>query len=166
MPRSRTVVVLSFPGYQEVEFWYPVFRAREYGAELHLVTPGPEGCESHLGYPVVPTADAEQLAGRDVDALVVPGTVTGMPRVSEGQAALVRDFSVRSSLLASSGTGSDLVRSLLGDGFTHPNWLTAPDADGLPGLYRELFGRWARDGGPGGSGGPQHPGVQRNRRDK
>lgn len=146
MPRSRTVVVLSFPGYQEVEFWYPVFRAREHGAELRLVAPGPEGCESHLGYPVSPTTDAGQLAGQGVDALVVPGTVTGLPPVSEGQAALIRDFSVRRSLLVSSGTGSALVRSLLGEGFSHPNWLTAPDADGLPDLYREVFGRWSQDG--------------------
>ncbi|MBD0734315.1 hypothetical protein BGM09_15720 [Streptomyces sp. CBMA29] len=144
MPQSRTVVVLSFPGYQEVEFWYPAFRAREAGADLHLVTSDPEGCESHLGYPVVPTATVEQLAGLTIDALVVPGGVGAVPVASAGQRALIGDFSVRHGHLVSSGTGTDLVRSLLGPGFTSPNWLTAPDADGLPELYRELFGRWSR----------------------
>ncbi len=143
MPQPRTVVVLSFPGYQEIEFWYPVFRARESGAAVHLVTPTPEGCESYLGYPVVPTASVEQLDGQTIDALIVPGAVDGVPVASDGQLSAIRGFSVEHGYLVSSGTGTDLVRSLLGPGFTSPNWLTAPDADHLPTLYRDLFGRWS-----------------------
>lgn len=43
---QQNVVVLAYPRYQELDFWYPVLRGREEGATVHIVAAGPEGARA------------------------------------------------------------------------------------------------------------------------
>ena len=51
---QQKVVVLAYPGYQELDFWYPVLRSREEGAEgraadVHRVRAVQDGFAADLG---------------------------------------------------------------------------------------------------------------------
>jgi protease I len=104
-----TVVVLAYPGYQELEFWYPVFRAREEGARVQIVTPSSEPCDSFLGYPVIGDADPDAIDASDVAAIVAPGTVHGSPAASTRQLELLRRVAAGGGLVYAAGSGSELV---------------------------------------------------------
>lgn len=68
------VGVFLFNGFQELEFWYPVLRLREVGAEVTVI--GVEGAEaacSLLGYPVVPNVALAATTPGEYAALVIPG---------------------------------------------------------------------------------------------
>ena len=132
---GRNIVVLAFPNYQELELWYPVLRAREEGAGVHVVGPSDGPCESFLGYPLLPDAWAEAIDLDDVDALAVPGTVSGRPAASIEQVALIRAAHAAGLPVFASGTGAELVGEL---GLGIPSDRVAPDADGLPELVRRL----------------------------
>jgi len=132
---DRSIAVLAYPGYQELEFWYPVLRSREEGATVRIVASSEAGCESHLGYPVVGDADAAGVDVDHLDALIVPGTVTGRPALSDDQIQLIKAVRAAGRPLYAIGTAvatvADLVGSVDPDG-------TAADADELPDLIRRL----------------------------
>ena len=66
--------VFLYPGFQEMEFWYPVLRLREIGADVVVIgIDGPEAAASVLGYPVVPNVTLTAASAGDYAALVVPG---------------------------------------------------------------------------------------------
>jgi protease I len=131
---GRTVVVLAFPGYHELEFWYPVLRAREEDADVRIVATSAAGVESHLGYPVIPDADAD-LDPAGIDAIVVPGAVNGLPELSAPQWDLLRAVASAGGLVASIGTGAKLLREKdLADGGS----VSVQTTDELPEFFREL----------------------------
>nr|BFE60999.1 hypothetical protein GCM10020063_055250 [Dactylosporangium thailandense] len=132
---NRSIVVFAFDDYQELEFWYPVLRAREEGAQVKVVGPGAGPCESHLGYPVLGDTAPDEVVAGDVDALVVPGTVTGRPAVSDEQVALLRRLRAAEVPVFASGSGAHLVRELVLD--VDPDRVAA-DADALPSLFTRL----------------------------
>ncbi|WP_327003161.1 DJ-1/PfpI family protein [Dactylosporangium sp. NBC_01737] len=132
---NRSIVVFAFDGYQELEFWYPVLRAREEGAEVKVVGPGDGPCESHLGYPVLGDSAADEVVSEDVDALVVPGTVTGRPAISNAQVSLLRRLRAAQVPIYASGSGAHLVREVVLD--VDPDRVAA-DADALPSLFIRL----------------------------
>ncbi|MER7001441.1 DJ-1/PfpI family protein [Dactylosporangium sp. NPDC000555] len=132
---NRSIVVLAFDGYQELEFWYPVLRAREEGAEVKVVGPGEGPCESHLGYPILGDTAADEVVSESVDALVVPGTVVGRPAVSDEQVSLLKRLHAEGVPVFASGTGAHLVRELVLD--VDPDRV-AVDADSLPSLVTRL----------------------------
>ena len=71
---GRRIAVLVEDAYQELEFWYPLLRFREAGAEATVV--GPERgatYSSKYGYPVVAEASAEETDAAALDAVVIPG---------------------------------------------------------------------------------------------
>jgi len=111
---GSTVVVLAYPGYQEVEFWYPVFRAREEGAHVVIVS-ADDACESFLGYPVVGDEAAVDVSGADVAVLVAPGTVRGDDTASPAQRDLIRRVHAAGGRLYASGSGADLIRGVTGE---------------------------------------------------
>jgi protease I len=133
--QNRSVVVLAYPGYQELEFWYPVLRAREEGARVTVVAPSDAECESFLGYPVVGDTDAADVEVDGIDALVVPGTASGVPTASDGQAQLIRKVSAAGRPVFSVGSGNRLAADVLGD---VAGVYQAADADALPELVRRL----------------------------
>ena len=68
------VGVLIYNGFQEMEFWYPVLRLREIGADVTVIgVDGADAATSVLGYPVVPNVAMSQTSPGDYAALVVPG---------------------------------------------------------------------------------------------
>lgn len=72
--RDATVGVLVENQYQELEFWYPVLRFREAGANVVVI--GPDNATTYgskLGFPVVPEVKVADVNGADLDAVVIPG---------------------------------------------------------------------------------------------
>ena len=126
--------MLAYPGYQELEFWYPVLRAREEGATVMVVASSSQGCESHLGYPVLGDATAADIDVEHLDALVVPGTVQGRPEASDEQLQLIKAAQAAGRPIYTVGNGAGLVPEV-GDGADNRR---AADADGLPELVRTL----------------------------
>ena len=132
---GRTVVVLAFPDYHELEFWYPVLRAREEDADVRIVATSVTGVESHLGYPVIPDAAAADLAPADIDAVVVPGAVDGLPELSKPQWDLLRAVAAAGGLVASIGTGAKLLEE---NDLVGGDNVTAQTTDDLPDFFRAL----------------------------
>jgi len=66
--------VFIYDGFQEMEFWYPVLRLREIGADVAVIgVEGAEAATSVLGYPVVPNVAMAATTPGEYAALVVPG---------------------------------------------------------------------------------------------
>ncbi len=66
--------VFIYNGFQEMEFWYPVLRLREVGADVVVIgVEGSEAASSVLGYPVVPNVPMAQASPGDYAALIIPG---------------------------------------------------------------------------------------------
>jgi protease I len=66
--------VFIYNGFQEMEFWYPVLRLREVGADVVVIgVEGGEAASSVLGYPVVPNVAMAQASPGDYAALIIPG---------------------------------------------------------------------------------------------
>jgi len=66
--------VFLYDGFQEMEFWYPVLRLREVGADVVVIgVEGGEAASSVLGYPVVPNVAMAQASPGDFAALMIPG---------------------------------------------------------------------------------------------
>ena len=139
--QDRHIAVLVWPGYQELEFWYPVLRAREEGAQVTVVAPSTVECESFLGYPVVGDAEAAALDAAQLDAVVVPGTVKGQPAMSDAQARLIKGAHAAGRPVYASGTGARVLEGLIG-GVDDAH--RAADADGLPAFVRRLHADLAR----------------------
>ncbi|WP_329086172.1 DJ-1/PfpI family protein [Streptosporangium sp. NBC_01469] len=111
---QQNVVVLAYPRYQELDFWYPVLRGREEGATVHIVAAGPEGCESILGYPVVPDTASSDVDPAGVGLIVVPGVAAGEgPAASAEQIALVSAVHAAGGLVAAVGNGAEVVGTAL-----------------------------------------------------
>ena len=126
---GRTIVVLGYPGYQELELWYPVFRAREEGATVVIVTAGEES-ESYLGYPVIGDREASEIDATQVSALVAPGTVVAAPVASPAQRDLIVRVSAAGGLLYASGSGAELIRDIDGAALDQARTAEGPDAIG------------------------------------
>ncbi|MCU1658168.1 MAG: hypothetical protein JWO57_2824 [Pseudonocardiales bacterium] len=133
--RGHSIAILAYPGYQELEFWYPLLRSREEGAAVAVVASSVEGCESFLGYPVIGDVEASQVDVDGLDALIVPGTVEGRPSATEAQLQLIRDAHAAGRRLYGASTGAALVTEVTG--LADDARLVA-DADELPALVRRL----------------------------
>lgn len=71
---ARHVVVLVEEQYQELEVWYPYYRAIEAGLRATLVGTGSKASyPSKCGYPCTVQAHIDQLNVDDCDAVVIPG---------------------------------------------------------------------------------------------
>lgn len=127
---GRTIVVLAFPGYHELEFWYPVLRGREEDADVRIVASAEAGVDSHLGYPVVADTAPAAVDVTAVHAVVVPGTVEGQPELSAAQAELLRAVSAAGGVVAAVGSGTRVVDAAIAAGTT----------DELPDFFRKLAG--------------------------
>jgi putative intracellular protease/amidase len=124
---GRTIAVLAGEGYQELELWYPVLRAREAGADVAVMTSEPAGITSHLGYPLIPVGqDAEPSR---FDAVVVAGTVTGVPALSDAQTALLRVAEAEAKPIYTIGTATEVAAA---------GARRFASADALPELMRAL----------------------------
>jgi len=109
--QGRRVAVLAEDNYQELEFWYPVMRLREEGADVVVAAPlAGHAYESLLGYPLVAESTIEELDAEALDAVVVPGGEAGR-RLQDSAAAinLVRRVHERGGITAAISTGTGLL---------------------------------------------------------
>lgn len=71
---GKRVIALVDEEFEDLELWYPIYRVREEGAEVHLV--GPEKGKKYIGKYGVP-AEAEysfeEIDAKDYDGILVPG---------------------------------------------------------------------------------------------
>jgi protease I len=133
---GQAVAVLAYPGYQELEFWYPVFRAREEGATVAIVASS-EPCDSFLGYPVIGDTEPSAVKVAGLAALIVPGTVEGLPAASEAQRDLIRAVHAAGGKVFASGSGVALVKESVGEEPVAGRSVAGPDE--LPALVRSLL---------------------------
>jgi protease I len=106
--RPGLAVALVEQGYHELEFWFPVLRLRELGAEVFIA--GPSAAEtyySQLGYPVIPEGDLADAALKEPDVLIVPGGGAGQRlAASAAFGDLVRAQAARGTVVAVTGDGA------------------------------------------------------------
>jgi protease I len=108
---GRRVAVLAEEAYQELEFWYPVMRLREEGAEAVVAAPrAGYAYESFLGYPLLAEKAIEELDPATLDAVVIPGGEAGT-RLQDNPAAvdLVKQLSERGAIIAAISSGSAVL---------------------------------------------------------
>lgn len=129
------VGVFLYPGFQEMEFWYPVLRLREVGADVVVIgIDGSEAAASVLGYPVVPNVALAGTSAGDYAALVVPGgdvskiTGNGLFR------GFLRDAEERGVRIVAASQAAALA----------PNALVARTTDDVPQTVRTLLSELAR----------------------
>lgn len=71
---DATIGVLVENQYQELEFWYPVLRFTEVGANVVVIGPSSTTTYgSKLGFPVEPQVSAKDVNPAELDAIMIPG---------------------------------------------------------------------------------------------
>ncbi len=71
---GKKFAVLVEKFYEDQELWYPVYRLREAGAEVHIVGPQAGATyESKHGYPAKADKAAAEVSGKDYDGVIIPG---------------------------------------------------------------------------------------------
>jgi deglycase len=108
--RPGLAVALVEDGYAELEFWYPVLRLREEGAEVFIAGPsGDHTYYSQLGYPVVPDGDLAAAVVKHPNVLLVPGGDAGRRlAASAGFAEMTQSLAARGAVIAATGDFRDL----------------------------------------------------------
>ena len=72
---GKKVVVLVGPGYEDLEFWVPLMRLKEEGADVTVVGPraGTEYASKHGCLTATAAVSAEDVSADAFDGVVVPG---------------------------------------------------------------------------------------------
>ena len=129
------VGVFLYDGFQEMEFWYPVLRLREIGADVVVIgVDGTEAATSVLGYPVVPNVAMSATTAADYAALVVPGGNTEKLAGNAAFRAFLRDAAERRIRVAAASQAASLA----------PDALVAKTTDDVPQWTRNLLTELSR----------------------
>jgi protease I len=129
------VGVFLYDGFQEMEFWYPVLRLREIGADVVVIgVNGTEAATSVLGYPVVANVALADASPGDYAALVVPGGDTEKLAADGRFRAFLRDATERGIRIAAVSQAAALV----------PGALVAKTTDDVPQMMRNLVTELSR----------------------
>ena len=127
--------VFLYNGFQEMEFWYPVLRLREIGADVVVI--GVEGggaASSVLGYPVVPNIAMAEASPGDYAALVIPGGNVAKLVQNGALRAFLRDAASKRVRIAAASQAAALA----------PDSLVANDTDDVPRWTRALIEELSR----------------------
>jgi protease I len=139
------VGVLVRDGYQELEFWYPLLRLREEGADVTVIGAGDRTYHSRLGYPVIPDVTLAS-ASDQLDAIVVPGA-SARDAVDADTRQFLKQAHARGAIVAATSEGP---RALAEAGILQGqkassegvsvdgSVITARSADDLPAFFRAL----------------------------
>jgi protease I len=116
MGKEKKVGVFLFNGFQEMEFWYPVLRLREEGADVAVIgLGGVAGADSPgislLGYPVVPNLPLAQAKAADYAALVLPGGNVDALKTDTALGAFLKEAASKGAVLAASTAAAALLPS-------------------------------------------------------
>jgi protease I len=74
MLENKKVLCLLDDEFEDLELWYPVYRVREEGAEVHFA--GPEKGKKHIGkygVPAVADLSFDEAESANYDGILVPG---------------------------------------------------------------------------------------------
>lgn len=71
---SKKAIVLIDDFYQDMEVWYPYYRLKEAGFDVHLVAKEKgQVYKGKFGYPAQSELAAKKVNGADLDVVIVPG---------------------------------------------------------------------------------------------
>jgi protease I len=101
---GKRVAVLVGPGYEDLEFWVPLMRLREEGAEVTIVgiKTGETYASKSNGLTATAEAGADEVSAQDFDGVVVPGGwAPDKIRRYDGVKALVRETYEQGKIVAS-----------------------------------------------------------------
>lgn len=101
---GKRVAVLVGPGYEDLEFWVPLMRLREEGAEVTIVgiKTGETYASKSNGLTATAEAGADEVSAEDFDGVVVPGGwAPDKIRRYDGVKALVRETYEQGKIVAS-----------------------------------------------------------------
>jgi protease I len=133
------VGVFLYDGFQEMEFWYPVLRLREIGADVVAIgVDGTEAATSVLGYPVVANVAMKDAAAGDFAALVIPGGNVERLAGNRAFAGFVRDAAERGVRIVAASQAAALAGELA------PKARIARTTDDVPQCMRQLLAELAR----------------------
>ena len=129
------VGVFLYDGFQEMEFWYPVLRLREIGADVVVIgVGGKDAATSVLGYPVLPNVAMSDTSAADYAALILPGGnvegIAGNPALR----GFLRDAAERRIPIAAASQAASLA----------PGALVATTTDDVPAWARTLVTELSR----------------------
>ncbi len=99
---GKKIVILVENLYNDREFWYPYYRLREAGAEVHIVAPrAGKTCRGKDGIPVRSDLAAEQVQVDTYQALIIPGGYApDIMRRHPAMVNLVRQFHEQGRVVA------------------------------------------------------------------
>ena len=127
--------VLLYNGFQEMEFWYPVLRLREIGADVVVIgVDGSEAASSVLGYPVVPNVAMAATTPGEYAALVIPGGNVAKLAENGALRAFLRDAASKRVRIATASQAATLA----------PDSLVAKSTDDVPRWTRTLIEELSR----------------------
>lgn len=110
MSKPSRVGVFLYGGFQEMEFWYPVLRFREIGADVVVIgVDGADAATSVLGYPVVPNVAMSDTKPGDYAALIVPGGDTKALAENAAFRTFLRDAAAAHVRIAAASQAAALV---------------------------------------------------------
>jgi protease I len=114
--KGKRVAVLVGPGYEDLEFWVPLMRLQEEGADVTVVGPkeGAEYISKSGGLKAVAQASADDISADALDGVVVPGgwapdklrryeSITGLVRETYEQGKIVGSICHAGLVLISAG---------------------------------------------------------------
>jgi protease I len=126
--------VFIYNGFQEMEFWYPVLRLREVGADVVVIgVEGGEAASSVLGYPVVPNVAMAQASPGDYAALIIPGGNVAKLADNAAFGTFLREAARRRVRIAAASQAVSLATPFA------PDVLVAPTTDDVPHWMRNLL---------------------------
>ena len=101
-PAKRAAILVE-DLYQVLEVWYPIFRLKEEGIEVHTVGTGSKTTYgSKEGYPVKVDYAVDAVKAEDYDAVIIPGGYApDILRRYHGVVEFVKDVHTRNKVVAS-----------------------------------------------------------------
>lgn len=71
------IAILAADGYEEQEFWYPLFRLTEEGHQAVVASSQLGKKTGKYGYPVEPSLTTSELSAGKFDCAIIPGGIKG-----------------------------------------------------------------------------------------
>ncbi len=131
------VGVILYPGFQEMEFWYPVLRLREVGADVAVIgVDGPDAAASVLDYPVVPNVAMADTQPSQYAAIVIPGGDVAKLAANAAFRAFLREAAAKGVPLAAASQAASLVEGMKAS--------IAASTDDVPRWTRQLLTELSR----------------------
>ncbi len=98
---ERPLAILVEDQYQVLEVWYPYYRLKEEGYNVHFLGTGKENYTSKEGYPLKAHFSLAEVKSQDYDGVIIPGGFApDFMRRYEEPAAFVKEIWDQSKLVA------------------------------------------------------------------